>query len=88
MYLLIFTDPKDHEDASLDRITPKDHDESHDYEDPDSGLTNPLSSGPPAFMAAANGRTCMSFLFLATYNSNDSSLSWNIIKLVIHSANS
>ncbi|KAJ6044107.1 hypothetical protein N7499_006611 [Penicillium canescens] len=73
-------DPKDHEDASLDRITPKDQDESQDYEDPDSSLTNPLSSGPPAFMAAANGRT----FYLGT--SSNWSFTRRILSLAHHHA--
>lgn len=53
-------DPKYREDVPpLERtITPDDHDEPQDLEDLDSGLANPLSSGPPAFMSAPNGRTC------------------------------
>ncbi|KAJ5774262.1 hypothetical protein N7457_009158 [Penicillium paradoxum] len=52
-------DLKDREDVpTLERTsTPEDHGESHDLEDQDSGLANPLSTGPPAFMSAANGRT-------------------------------
>ncbi|QQK41562.1 Fungal transcriptional regulatory protein, N-terminal [Penicillium digitatum] len=52
-------DPKDPQDVPpLERTTtPEDHDEAQDLEDLDSGLANPLSSGPPTFMSAANGRT-------------------------------
>ncbi|KXG45193.1 Transcription factor [Penicillium griseofulvum] len=52
-------DPKDHDYVpSLERTrTPEEHDEPQDLEEQDSGLANPLSSGPPAFMSAANGRT-------------------------------
>ena len=60
-FLLIPTDPKDGEDVPLDRTTtPEDQDGSQDLEDPESSLANPLSTGPPAFMSAANGRTCES----------------------------
>ncbi|KAF4760048.1 hypothetical protein HAV15_006166 [Penicillium sp. str.  len=52
-------DPKDREDVPpLERTsTPEEHDEDQNLEDLDSGLANPLSSGPPAFMSAPNGRT-------------------------------
>ncbi|KAJ5959849.1 uncharacterized protein N7479_006999 [Penicillium vulpinum] len=52
-------DPKGREDVpTLERTrSPEDHDEPQDLEDLDSELANPLSSGPPAFMSAANGRT-------------------------------
>ncbi|KAJ5341000.1 hypothetical protein N7541_010124 [Penicillium brevicompactum] len=53
------TDPKDGGSVPpLDRTaTPEDQDDSQELEDPESGLANPLSNGPPAFMSAANGRT-------------------------------
>ena len=53
-------DPKDGGSVPpLDRTaTPEDQDDSQELEDPESGLANPLSNGPPAFMSAANGRTC------------------------------
>ncbi|KAJ5514652.1 Transcription factor [Penicillium fimorum] len=52
-------DPKDREHVpTLERTRAReDHDEPQDLEDLDSELANPLSSGPPAFMSAANGRT-------------------------------
>ncbi|KAJ5731592.1 uncharacterized protein N7483_006100 [Penicillium malachiteum] len=51
-----------HNDASeLSQPSPLDEkDDSHiqqELEDPASSLTNPLSTGPPAFMSAENGRT-------------------------------
>ncbi|CAP91208.1 Pc13g01390 [Penicillium rubens Wisconsin 54-1255] len=52
-------DPKDRERVpTLERTsTPDDHNEPRELDDLDSELANPLSSGPPAFMSAANGRT-------------------------------
>ncbi|KAJ5263252.1 hypothetical protein N7478_010857 [Penicillium angulare] len=54
-------DSKDNIDtAEITRLSPeeKEHAELHqELEDPASGLTNPLSTGPPAFMSAENGRT-------------------------------
>ncbi|KAJ5834501.1 hypothetical protein N7447_000527 [Penicillium robsamsonii] len=52
-------DPKDREHVpTLESTrTPGDHDEPQDLDALDSELANPLSSGPPAFMSAANGRT-------------------------------
>ncbi|KAJ5376902.1 hypothetical protein N7509_013788 [Penicillium cosmopolitanum] len=50
-----------HDSPQLSRSSVHDHEESHqlhqEIEDPASGLTNPLSTGPPAFMSADNGRT-------------------------------
>ncbi|KAJ5772423.1 hypothetical protein N7520_002952 [Penicillium odoratum] len=55
---------KDHNDApnmgrsSLDeKEDTQSNDLNQELEDPASGLTNPLSTGPPAFMSAENGRT-------------------------------
>lgn len=55
-------DSKDQNDVSdIARSSPNDHEDlHHGLEDPASGLTNPLSTGPPAFMSAENGRTCTS----------------------------
>ncbi|KAJ5180047.1 transcriptional regulator family: Fungal Specific TF [Penicillium capsulatum] len=54
-------DTKDLQDASdIARSSPPEQEVSHvhhELEDPASGLTNPLSTGPPAFMSAENGRT-------------------------------
>ncbi|KAJ5122980.1 hypothetical protein N7448_009077 [Penicillium atrosanguineum] len=55
-------DPKDQHDTpgELRRSSLNDNTESqlqNELEDPASGLTNPLSSGPPAFTSAENGRT-------------------------------
>ncbi|KAJ5110164.1 hypothetical protein N7532_002809 [Penicillium argentinense] len=44
----------------LSRSSPQEHEDPqihNEIEDPASGLTNPLSTGPPAFMSADNGRT-------------------------------
>lgn len=53
-------DPKDRNDISdIAKSSLHDNEDlSHELEDPASGLTNPLSTGPPAFMSAENGRTC------------------------------
>ncbi|KAJ5657435.1 uncharacterized protein N7484_001084 [Penicillium longicatenatum] len=61
----ISPDLKDHNDAPrIARSSPNEkedarsnHDIEPELEDPASGLTNPLSTGPPAFMSAENGRT-------------------------------
>lgn len=51
-----------HDSPHLSRSSIQDHEEANqlhqEIEDPASGLTNPLSTGPPAFMSADNGRTC------------------------------
>lgn len=53
-------DPKQRNDLSdIAKSSPHDNEDlNHELEDPASGLTNPLSTGPPAFMSAENGRTC------------------------------
>lgn len=53
-------DPKDRNDLSnIAKSSPPDNEDvNQELEDPASGLTNPLSTGPPAFMSAENGRTC------------------------------
>ncbi|KAJ5889418.1 hypothetical protein N7504_010228 [Penicillium tannophilum] len=56
---------KDHNDAPvITQSSPNDKEDvqsnqdiQQELEDPASGLTNPLSTGPPAFMSAENGRT-------------------------------
>ncbi|KAJ5595536.1 uncharacterized protein N7459_001744 [Penicillium hispanicum] len=54
-------DSQDHPDTpDFPRHPPHETEESqlhNELEDPASGLTNPLSTGPPAFMSAENGRT-------------------------------
>ncbi|GLI82258.1 hypothetical protein PoHVEF18_010686 [Penicillium ochrochloron] len=48
----------DRVNQNIAKSTPNDRDDlHHELEDPASGLTNPLSTGPPAFMSAENGRT-------------------------------
>ncbi|KAJ5699073.1 transcriptional regulator family: Fungal Specific TF [Penicillium macrosclerotiorum] len=54
-------DPKDQHDISeIIKSSPHDNQDlqlHQELEDPTSGLTNPMSTGPPAFMSAENGRT-------------------------------
>lgn len=61
--VLILPGSRDYSDApNLPRHSPNEFEDSqiaNDLEGPESGLTNPLSTGPPAFMSAENGRTCM-----------------------------
>lgn len=59
---LRFADSKHHKETPEDISSPHENVSRQDQlelEDPASGLTNPLSTGPPAFTIAENGRACM-----------------------------